>query len=56
MLKVGGKPILQNIIEKFKSLGYENIILCVNYKSKIIKEYFGDGKRFGVNIDYVQKK
>ena len=56
MLKVGGKPILQNIIEKFKSLGYENIILCVNYKSKIIKEYFGDGKRFGVNIDYVHEK
>ena len=56
MLKVGGKPILQNIIEKFKNLGYENIILCVNYKSKIIKEYFGDGKRFGVNIDYVNEK
>lgn len=56
MLKVGGKPILQNIIEKFKNLGYQNMILCVNYKSQIIKEYFGDGKRYGVNIDYVHEK
>ena len=53
MLKVGNKPILQTIVEKFAEYGFINFILCVNYKSDIIKEYFGDGSSFGVNIDYI---
>ncbi len=53
MLKVGNKPILQTIVEKFAEYGFINFILCVNYKSDIIKEYFGDGSSFGVNIEYI---
>jgi len=56
MLKVGNKPILQTIVEKFKESGYENFVICVNYKSKIIRNYFGDGKNFGVKIKYIQEK
>ncbi|RBQ30141.1 nucleotidyltransferase family protein [Aliarcobacter vitoriensis] len=53
MLKVGNKPILQTIVEKFAEYGYTNIIMCVNYKSHIIQDYFGDGSDFGVKIEYV---
>ena len=53
MLHVGGKPILQTIVEKFVSYGFVNIIMCVGYKSNIIQEYFGDGSRFGAHIEYV---
>lgn len=53
MLHVGGKPILQTIVEKFASYGFTNIVMCVNYKSHIIQDHFGDGSRFGVNIEYV---
>jgi len=53
MLHVGGKPILQTIIENFASYGFINVIMCVNYKSHIIQDYFGDGTQFGVNIEYV---
>jgi dTDP-glucose pyrophosphorylase len=53
MLKVGNKPILQTIIEKFAEYGYANIVMCVNYKSHVIQEYFGDGGEFGVSIEYV---
>lgn len=53
MLKVGDKPILQTIVEKFAEYGYTNIIMCVNYKSHIIQDYFGDGSSFGVNIEYI---
>jgi dTDP-glucose pyrophosphorylase len=53
MLHVGGKPILQTIVEKFASYGFVNIIMCVNYKSNIIQDYFGDGSKFGVNIEYI---
>ncbi|HUH42316.1 MAG TPA: nucleotidyltransferase family protein [Sulfurimonas sp.] len=53
MLKVGNKPILQTIVEKFAEYGYTNIVMCVNYKSHVIHEYFGDGSKFGVTIEYI---
>ncbi|MDD2699118.1 MAG: nucleotidyltransferase family protein [Arcobacteraceae bacterium] len=53
MLKVGNKPILQTIVEKFAEYGYGNIVMCVNYKSHIIQDYFGNGSSFGVNIEYI---
>jgi dTDP-glucose pyrophosphorylase/predicted transcriptional regulator len=56
MLKVGTKPILQIIVEQFKNNGFKNFAICVNYKSKIITNYFGDGKKFGVQIEYVHEK
>ena len=56
MLEVGNKPILQTIVEKFAEYGYLNIVMCINYKSHVIKDYFGDGAEFGVNIEYVSEK
>ena len=56
MLKVGNKPILQTIVEKFKESGFDDLIMCVNYKSKIIRDYFGDGKKYGVKIEYINEK
>ncbi len=56
MLQVGSKPILQTIVEKFASYGFNNITMCVNYKSDVIQEYFGDGANFGVNIDYLTEE
>ncbi|RDU73920.1 alcohol dehydrogenase [Helicobacter anseris] len=56
MLKVGSKPILQIILERFKQQGFRNITLCVNYKSHIIEEYFEDGSKFGLNINYVKEE
>ena len=53
MLQVGNKPILETIINNFKRYGFVNIILSVNYKADMVEEYFGDGSRFGVNIEYV---
>lgn len=56
LLKVGTKPILQTIVENFATYGFEEIIISVNYKSEMIKEYFGDGSQFGVNITYIQEE
>lgn len=53
MLDVGNKPILHTIVENFAKYGYTDIIMCVNYKSEIIKEYFGNGDKFSVKIEYV---
>lgn len=53
LLKVGDKPILHTIIKQFRLYGFKNIILCVNYRAEMIREYFGNGSKFGVNIEYV---
>ena len=53
MLPVGGKPILQTIVEKFASYGFVNIVMCIGYKSEIIQDFFEDGSRFGVHIEYI---
>ena len=53
MLHVGGKPILQTIVEKFVSYGFINIVMCVGYKSNIIQDFFEDGSKFGAHIEYI---
>jgi NDP-sugar pyrophosphorylase family protein len=55
LLKVGEKPILQIIIESFANYGFKDIIISVNYKSSMIKNYFQDGSRFNVNISYIEE-
>lgn len=53
MLTVGNKSILQTIVESFAEYGYKNIVMCLNYKSEVIKDYFGNGSDFGVSIEYI---
>lgn len=56
LLPVGEKPILEVILSKLKAHGLTDIILAVGYKSELIKTYFQDGKKFGVNIKYFEEK
>lgn len=52
MLPIAGKPILQHQIELLKKIGVEDVIICGCYLFDKIKEYFSDGKKFGVSIQY----
>lgn len=56
MLEIGGKPILETIINSFKDHGFHKFILSVNYKSEVIEEYFKDGSALGVEINYIKEK
>lgn len=56
MLEVGGKPMMQNIIEGAKKVGITNIIVSINHLGEIIEEYFEDGGRFGVSIEYIREE
>lgn len=56
LLKVGDKPILETIIQNFYSYGFRNFAISVNYKKELIKDYFGDGSRFDVNISYIDEE
>lgn len=55
LLEVGGKPILETIIESFVSSGFKNFYIAVYYLAEQIKDYFGDGQRWGVQINYVEE-
>ena len=52
MVEVRGKSFLEYQLELLKKDGIKNIVLCIGYMGEQIESYFGDGKRFGVNIDY----
>ena len=53
MIRILNKPILQYTIECFREQGYTDIVLIIGHLGHVIREYFGDGKDFGVNIEYV---
>ena len=52
LVPLGDKPILEIVIEKLKSHGFTRVTLTVNHMADIIVAFFGDGSKWGVNIDY----
>jgi mannose-1-phosphate guanylyltransferase len=58
MLPLGNKPLLEHIIEWLKNSGNEidSIILCVSYLHRTIEDYFEDGARFGIKIEYARSE
>ena len=55
MLPVNGRPLIEHLLDLFKKYGIYEIILSVGYLKEKIKDHFGDGSRFGVNIAYVEE-
>lgn len=55
MLRVGGRPFLQGILENLVEQGFHRYYFCVNYLADQIVDYFGDGKKWGVDIEYVHE-
>jgi dTDP-glucose pyrophosphorylase len=56
LLQVGNKPILENILEKFIDHNFQNFYISVNYKAELIKDYFQNGNKWGVNIQYIDEQ
>ncbi len=52
MLPLGEKPLLEHLIEWVKKSGVDSFVLCVSYLRKTIENYFEDGSRFGIKIEY----
>lgn len=55
MLKVGNRPILETILTHIADQGFEEFYFCINYLGDQIRQYFGDGSRFGVKIHYIEE-
>jgi len=55
MLEIGGKPILETILASLIQCGFWKFHISVNYLGQKIKDYFGDGSKWGVQINYLQE-
>lgn len=56
LLPVGGKPMLEHIIERAKVGGFHQFVLAVHYLGHMIEEHFGNGSRWGVQIEYLREE
>ncbi len=56
LLEVGGKAILETIIESFIAQGFYRFRLCINYRGEMIRNHFGNGERWNINIEYIEEQ
>jgi dTDP-glucose pyrophosphorylase/CBS domain-containing protein len=53
LLKVGSRPILETILENFMEYNFRKFYISLNYRGEMIRNYFGDGSRWGAEIRYI---
>ncbi len=53
LFPVGDKTIVEYLLQKFKAVGINQIYLSVGYLDSLLRFYFQDGSKFGVNIEYI---
>jgi len=56
LIRIGGKPILEHCIDSVRSSGIEEIFVVIHYKGDMIRNYFGNGEKFGLKVNYVEQK
>lgn len=56
LLKIGDKPILEIIIQRFIDAGFVNFYISTHYLPEMIENHFKNGEKLGVNISYVYEK
>ena len=52
MVEVLGKPFLEYQVEHLRQEGFERVLLLLGYLPEVVQDYFGDGRRWGIEIDY----
>lgn len=52
MIQINGKPFLEYLLAELRTQNITEIVLCVGYRAEIIEEYFGDGRKFDVDLLY----
>ena len=52
LVPLGGMPIMEVVIRQLKAHGFRRITLAVGYLSELIKAYFQEGTKWGVELDY----
>ena len=52
LVRIQGKPFLEYQLEFLENGGIEDIVLCVGHMGEQIEQYFGDGRKYSLNIRY----
>ena len=52
MIAVGGRPYLELVLQSLADRGLRDLVLLTGYKHEVIERHFGDGSRFGMNVQY----
>jgi dTDP-glucose pyrophosphorylase len=55
LLPVGGKPVVEIVIEGLVASGFRQVTLCVNHMADLIMDAVGDGSRWGIDVRYVRE-
>src|SRR3972149_971289 len=55
LIKVGGKPILEHCLDALKACGVSETVIVTHYMGDAIRQYFGDGEKMGLKIEYVEQ-
>lgn len=56
MISVSGRPLIESIVNGFVSQGFRRFYFAVGYKAEMFRDHFGDGKRFGITIEYLRER
>lgn len=56
MIPVGGKPVLEHQVVMAKKYGYTDFVFLIGHLGEIIQDYFGDGSKWGVHIEYYKEE
>ena len=56
LIKVAGKPILEHCLNALKRAGISEAVIVVHYMGDAIRQYFGDGKDFGLRVEYAEQR
>jgi len=56
MIQIAGKPLLEHLLVALSEAGIEDVLIVVHYKAEQIKDYFGDGSKLGISINYIHQK
>jgi bifunctional UDP-N-acetylglucosamine pyrophosphorylase/glucosamine-1-phosphate N-acetyltransferase len=56
LIKMAGKPILEHCLNALKRTGINEAVIVVHYMGDAIRQYFGDGKDFGIKIEYAEQQ
>ena len=52
MIEIQGKPFLEYNLEMLRRQGFERVLLLLGYMPEVVQDYFGDGQRWGLRIEY----
>jgi dTDP-glucose pyrophosphorylase/CBS domain-containing protein len=55
LLPVAGKPMLEHIIERARNEGFVKFVIAIRYLGHMIEDYFTDGSRWNVEIQYLRE-